>query len=165
MSTAVTNQKTIGKKTYEECEDAKLVAHKILHDPINFPVAFKPEDNVKVCYLKVYPHITKHIIGRCIKASHTTKYFSDFDYVIEVSGDLWDKLNDMTKEVLMWHELNHIYVEYNKGGDRILKIRDHDVQDFSEIIKQYGIEWFDDLRTMSSSVYDLEPADHRRIRL
>ena len=161
----MSSQKTIGKKTYEESDDAKLIGHKILNEPHNYPVSFKPEDNVKICYLKVYPHITKHIVGRCIKASHSVKYFSDYDYLIEVSGDLWDKLNDLTKEVLIWHELKHIGIEYLKSGDKVFKILDHDVKDFAEIIKQYGIDWFNDLKTITASVYDLEPKDERRITL
>lgn len=158
-------QKTIGKRTYEESDEIKLIAHKILNDPTNFPVAFAPEDNVKICYLKVYPSITKFVAGRCIRSNNTVKYFSDYDYVIEVSGDLWDNLNELTQEILIWHELNHILVETTKNGETLYKVRDHDIQDFSEIIKAYGIDWFNDLRTISSSVYDLEPVDERKIVL
>lgn len=158
------NEKTIGAKTYTESNELIDISKKVLDDPDTFFVAFNKND-VKICYLKVYPYITKLVAGRCIKSSHTVKYFSDFDYVIEVSGELWDKLNDITKEVLIWHELLHIQVEFNKNGEKLLKLRDHDVKDFSEIIKRYGIDWFTDLRTFASSVYDLQPKDERKVTL
>jgi len=158
------NEKTIGKKTYTQSDELNTIAERILNDD-SFFVAFSKQDNVKVCYLKVYPHVTKFVAGRCIRASHAVKYFSDYDYVIEVSGELWDSLNELTKDVLIWHELAHIHVEYNKKGERLLKLRDHDVQDFSEIIKRYGIDWFTDLRTFAASVYDLEPKDERKVKL
>lgn len=120
---------------------------------------------IKIGYMKVYPHISKTVAGRCTKTSAKTKFFSDFDYIIEMSGELWDSLDDATKEILMYHELLHILVEYDKNGDPKFKLRDHDVKDFQSIISKYGIDWLTNLKTMNASVYDLDPATENKLNL
>ena len=111
----------------------------------------------KIGYVLVYPYITKTTAGRCIRTGNELKLYSGYDFIIEMSGELWDKLDDKTKYVLMYHELMHILVDYNnKKGEYVFKIYDHDVQDFSKLIKEYGIDWFTDLRTMAESVHNVE---------
>jgi hypothetical protein len=83
-----------------------------------------------------------------------------------MSGELWDKLDDKNRYVLMYHELLHAHPAMNeKSGNWEFKIRDHDIQDFAVIVKKYGIDWVGNVKTLASSVYELEPKDEELLTL
>lgn len=147
----MTEEKTIGKKTLELSEEVSLVATDVIKkENINVLGA-------RIGYMKVYPNISKTIAGKCIRASKELNFFSDYDYIIQVSGDLWDGLNDEVKHILMYHELKHIYIKTNeKTGETEYKIMKHDVEDFADIIKKYGVDWIGTIRTTLASIYDLD---------
>ena len=114
----------------------------------------------------IYPNITKTTVGRCIKARPEFKFLTGFHYVIEVSGEIWSKLGDDIKEILVYHELLHANPVMNeKKGEWDYRLRDHDVKDFYAIIKKHGVDWFTNLKTQVSSIYDLKPADEDSISL
>lgn len=142
----------IKNKEYVKSEDLEVLADKVIHNK-NMDIA-----DVAINYLLVYPHINKQTAGRCSRANNLLKVYGNCDYVIQMSGNLWDKLDEKTQEILMWHELLHVYAVMNeKTGEMVYKIRDHDVQDFSIIIGAHGIDWFGNLKTLFASVYDIEP--------
>jgi membrane glycosyltransferase len=95
-----------------------------------------------------------------VRTGKELKFFSGFDYLIEMSGEVWDALDEPTRYILMLHELMHLLPVMNdKTGNWDFKLRDHDIQDFSSLIKKYGIDWVSKVKTIASSVYDLEPKD------
>lgn len=144
----------INKKEYVKSHDLEVLADKVIHDK-NMGI-----QDVRIKYLLVYPYISKKIAGRCMKATDVLKVYADCEYVIQMSGDLWDQLDDDKKFILMWHELLHVLPIMNeKTGEWNYKLRDHDVKDFYTIIKDHGIDWFNEMKTLFSSVYDLEPKD------
>lgn len=145
----------IGNKTFEESEEVEATAKEVIDEEDNLFLG-----NATIRYMKVYPEISKTTAGRCIKANKELKYFSDCDYIVEMSGDLWDNLHDDVKYVLMHHELMHIYVDVDDEGNDVYKMRDHDVMDFREIIERYGIDW---LRTLQDSMNDLIPEDKQKV--
>ncbi len=146
------NSKDIGRKTYEISDEIKDLSKEIIvSEKMSFP-------NTRIEYVKVYPHISKTIAGRCTKANHHVKLFSDNDFIIEVSGELWDVLDLETQKILLLHELLHIKVTENKKGEKVLGLHDHDIKDFNRIISKYGVDWFNKIKILNSSVYDLEPA-------
>ena len=112
----------------------------------------------KVGYCLVAPNISKRVAGRCIRTVAELKHFSEYDFLIEMSSDLWSKLDDDRKKILMLHELLHIDIStHPKSGDLIFKIKDHDIQDFRYVVKKYGPDWISDLNTINSSLYDIDP--------
>lgn len=150
----------IKNQDYVLSRDLEILADKVMH---NQGMGL---DGVRIKYLLVYPNINKFTAGRCSKANALLKVFGECDYVIQMSGDLWDQLDDNTKEILMWHELLHVQPVINqKSGEKDFKLRDHDVQDFFTIIQKYGIDWFGNLKTLFSSVYDIEPEKLDRFSL
>ena len=155
------NKKQIGKKTYIISDDVKSISNKVIDENVNELYI----DDTKIEYIAVYPNITNTIVGRCIKANNELKYFSDADYIIEVSGDLWDNLDELTKYILLLHELKHIYVTQDKKGNTVYKLADYDVKDFYSIIKKYGIDWYTKLKTLTAGVYNLSPEAEDNIRL
>ena len=143
----------VKKKVYELSDDLEVLAKQVIVDKA---MALDP---AKIKYVKVYPYINRKTAGRCMIANPMTKLFGECDYVVQMSGELWDKLDEDRQKILMWHELMHVFpVQNQKTGDWDFKIRDHDVKDFYTIIKEHGVDWFHNLKTMFSSVYDIDPA-------
>lgn len=142
------------KKKYEVSDEVKSVGEKIITEK---SLSVSP---ARIKYVKVYPNINKKTAGRCMLARPMLKLFGDCDYIIQISGELWDALDDKRKDILMWHELLHILPVMNdKTGEWNFKIRDHDITDFYAIIKSEGIDWFSELKDLHASVYDLEPSE------
>lgn len=52
----------------------------------------------QIGYLLVYPNLSKQKAAKCVKATREVKHYSGNDYLIEVSGDLWDMLDADTKK-------------------------------------------------------------------
>ncbi|MGE5680691.1 MAG: putative metallopeptidase, partial [Bacillota bacterium] len=112
----------------------------------------------KIEYVSVEPNISKSVAAKCVKTGKELKFFSGFDYIIEVSGELWNTLDKETKMVLLEHELRHILVLQNdKTGDWNFKLRKHDIQDFGKIVSQHGVDWIKKVKLCISSLYDLTP--------
>lgn len=142
------------KKRYEVSEDVEKLANKVIADK-NLDIS-----PARIKYVLVYPHINKKTAGRCIMARPMVKLFGECDYIIQFSGDLWDKLDDDRKEILMYHELLHVLPVMNdRTGEWNFKLRDHDIEDFSIIIKKHGTSWIDEVKTIFSSVYDIDKLD------
>jgi hypothetical protein len=148
------------EKTFEVSNDLRTIAEKVL---LEQQLEITPS---KVEYLLVYPNISKTVAGRCIKTGKELKFYSEKDYLIEMSGELWDALDDTVRYVLMQHELMHIHPVMNeKTGKWQFKVRDHDIKDFSKIINVHGTEWISKVKLSISSLYDLSPADEDNIKI
>lgn len=108
-----------------------------------------------ICGLTVYPAISSKIAGRCVKSGNQLRFFSGYDYLIEVSGDLWDLLKPQIKYLLIYHELLHVDVCWSKNGEKIMyKLKDHNIKDFKEIIQKYGINWLNEIDLLTASLAD-----------
>lgn len=119
----------------------------------------------KIVYLTVYPNITKTTIAKCIKASNELAFFSDADYLIEVSGEVWDALDDDSRYVLLYHELLHVMpIMDEKTGNFNMQIRDHDVIDFRQVLNKYGMDWDKKIKAIVSSIYQMDPAEEDKIK-
>lgn len=112
--------------------------------------------NAKIGYMVVRPYISKTTLAKCIRTNKELNFFSKFDYIIEVSGDVWNNLDEKQKYVLMFHELLHIEVVVNKKGVEKYVIRDHSIKDFHSVIRKYGVDWFESLKNTASTALDLE---------
>lgn len=147
-------------KDYEDAPDVENVAEQVIND--------KGMD-LSMCdvkYLKVYPNISKTKAGQCKALSRREHHLSGgYDYVIEMSGELWDGLDADRRYILTWHELKHVYPVYSDSkGEYNYKVRKHDVEDFQEIIQQHGADWFDEIKDINSSLYDLDPEKTRKLK-
>ena len=135
-----TSRKVIGKRTYVENDELDLMAKKVIESE-----GLDTADAVIKCMI-VYPYVSKTVAGRCIRSTNELRYFSECDFIIQMSGDLWDNLNDKTREVLMHHELLHVGYTLDKEGNVKYTIVKHDIEDFSVIVDKYGLDWFHTLR-------------------
>ncbi len=117
-------------------------------------------------YFLVYPNLSKLKAAKCLKASREVKYYSGNDYLIEISGDLWDMLDEKTKEMVLFHQLLHIDPVYKaKNQEWTMKIRKPDFADYYEINDKYGNEWYKTVQATVSSLYDLDPRQESKVSL
>ena len=149
-----TKAASIKNKRYELSADVELVALQVVN---NTMLSLSP---ARVKYMKVYPNIAKTVAGTCTLSSNLVNFFGECDYIVSVSGELWDALNDKLRFILVYHELLHIMpVQNEKTGDWKFTLRDHDIQEFKEIINSYGVNWIEDIKSVFIESGGFEPGE------
>ena len=78
-------------------------------------------------------------LGKCSKATGKWKYLTNMDYIVEVWNCFWDSADQHDREALLMHELMHIESAEKKDGSLVWKIRKHDVEEFLDVTKRYGL--------------------------
>ncbi len=120
----------------------------------------------QVGYLLVYPNISKQRAAKCMKATREVKHYSGNDYLVEVSGELWDMLDNDTRKMLIYHELLHIDPVFKaKNQEWKMKIRQPDFSDYYEINDTFGNEWYKTIQATASSLYDLDPKQESKVKV
>lgn len=81
----------------------------------------------------------KVIWGSCIKQSDRAKLLHGYDYMVEISEDIFNSLSSNQKEALIAHEIMHIACEEDEQtGDVKFGLKQHDFSDFKAIVNHYG---------------------------
>jgi|SRR5690625_470600 len=118
----------------------------------------------QIGYLLIYPNISKQRAAKAMKASREVRYYSGNDYLIEVSGELWDMLDDDTREMLIYHQLLHLDPTFKaKNQEWKMNIRKPDFADFYRINDNHGSEWYKTIQATVSSLYDLDPKQESKV--
>jgi DNA-binding Lrp family transcriptional regulator len=74
--------------------------------------------------------------AECRKVTNLYKAYLPYDFIITFFERNTGFLNENQLKVLMYHELRHIGI-----GEKGLKIVPHDIEDFKDILKKYGLDW------------------------
>ncbi len=120
----------------------------------------------EIGYFLVYPNLSKQRAAKCMKASREVKHYSGNDYLIEISGELWDMLDNETKEMMLYHELLHVDPTFkSKTQEWKMTIRKPDFADFYTINDKFGNEWYKTIQATASSLYDLDPRQESKVKL
>lgn len=82
----------------------------------------------------------KVILGECRLVKSLYRDFVPYDYMIIIYEPNVARLTRDQMKILLYHELLHIDVR-EKDGEPIYKIRPHDVEEFREIVDQFGLDW------------------------
>lgn len=151
--------------------DIKLQDKELIESPEMLEMAVKVIETHKinlgpaqVGYLLVYPNISKQRAAKCVKASREVKYYSGYDFLIEVSGELWDMLDNDTRKMLLYHELLHIDPVFKaKNQEWKMQLRRPDFSDYYEINDKFGNEWYKTIQATVSSLYDLDPRQEGKV--
>lgn len=151
--------------------DIKLQDKELIESPEMLEMAVKVIEThninlgpAQVGYLLVYPNISKQRAAKCVKSSREVKYYSGHDYLIEVSGELWDMLDNDTKKMLLYHELLHIDPVFKaKNQEWKMQLRRPDFSDYYEINDKFGNEWYKTIQATVSSLYDLDPRQEGKV--
>jgi predicted metallopeptidase len=146
-------QMTFGKKTYTQV-DKDAAVYTMINDVIQDKGIMTGGANITVVFVR--PCVTPTTVARIIRSGKELKFLSDFDYLIEISQDVWDRLTDEVRKIVMWHELRHIKVTEAEDGTYVFKLVNHNVQDFEEILALHGIKWFS---TLKGEILDLYAND------
>lgn len=145
-------------KQLMESEEVEELARKVIED---HDMQFGP---AQVGYFLVYPNISKQRAAKCMKATREVKYYSGNDYLIEISGDMWDMLDNDTRQMLLYHELLHIDPVFKaKNQEWKMNLKKPDFQDYYEINDKYGNEWYKTIQATVSSLYDLDPKQESKV--
>ncbi len=120
----------------------------------------------EIGYFLVYPNLSKQRAAKCMKATREVKHYSGNDYLIEISGELWDMLDNDTKEMMLYHELLHVEPIFkSKTQEWKMQIRKPDFADFYTINDKFGNEWYKTIQATASSLYDLDPRQESKVKL
>lgn len=89
------------------------------------------------------------ILGKCVKASELQRELVDWDFVILLNFEVWNskEFDRKKKLALLDHELCHAEPALDKEGEpkvnasgkKVWRIRDHDLQEFHEIVARHGL--------------------------
>lgn len=145
-------------KQLMESEEMEAIAKKVIEEN---DMEFGP---AQIGYFLVYPNITKQRAAKCLKASREVKYYSGNDYLIEISGEMWDMLDSETKEMLLYHELLHLDPVFKaKNQEWKMNLKKPDFQDYYEINDKFGNEWYKTIQATVSSLYDMDPRQESKV--
>ncbi|TVQ00117.1 MAG: hypothetical protein EA359_16330 [Balneolaceae bacterium] len=149
--------KLSGKELIESPEMKEIAAKVIETHKIELGPA-------QIGYLLVYPNISKQRAAKCMKSTNEVKHYSGNDYLIEVSGDLWDMLDTDTKKMLLYHELLHVDPVFTaKNQEWKMNLRKPDFADYYEINDKFGNEWYKTIQATVSSLHDLDPRQESKV--
>jgi hypothetical protein len=100
--------------------------------------SFIKEYGINIGYVMSYERKNgeKTVYADCRKISEVFKAYLPYDFIITFYDHHVGHMNDNQKKILMKHELKHVGV-----GIKGLKIVPHDIGDFKDILKSYGMEW------------------------
>ena len=109
------------------------VARAIRDDEIRvlFMINAKPFDPLK-------DDIKHDAIAKCVKAPTLWHDVTGYDAVIWCRGWFWDQFLDEQREALLLHELLHLEVEYDEDGEVQLRVRKHDLEEFTDVAQRFG---------------------------
>lgn len=103
----------------------------------------------------------KAVFGECRKVPDYYKCFIPYDFLITVyeTNTTLFRFTDEQYHILLYHELQHVGVEYNQDGEPCYSVRPHDVEEFRSVIEKHGIDWainetFKRRSTLADGIYD-----------
>lgn len=116
--------------------------------------------------LLCYPNISKKRAAKTIRCNELLQMFSGYDYLVMVSGELWDMLDNDTKKMVLYHQLMQINPVFKtKDQSWVFKLRKPDFQDFYRVNDKHGNTWYKTVQATVSSLYDLDPVQEYEVKV
>ena len=125
------------------------------------PKYHKHLEDASICYIfkaeasKRARHVT---LGMASTVAKRLQAIVDFDFIIEIAHDEWEHMDVLQRTALVDHELCHCGVYVDQEGETHWTMNEHDLEEFTAIVKRYGL-WKQDLQTFVASVPKDEPPD------
>lgn len=129
-------RRRLGVRDAEVSRDLKRLADKIINHFSEFN--FIKEIDIKIGYVisQQRKQGEKITYADCRKVQDVFQAWLPYDFIITFYERNIGFLNENQLKILMYHELKHIGV-----GMKGLKITPHDIEDFKDIISDYGLDW------------------------
>src|SRR5699024_12335969 len=119
------------KQLMESPEVEKIAQTVIEREDLDFGPA-------EIGYFLIYPNLSKYKAAKCIKTSREVEYYSGNNYLIELSGVMWDMMDQKTREMVLFNQLLHVDPEYNdKNQEWMMKVSKSDFTAFYGINVKY----------------------------
>jgi len=80
------------------------------------------------------------VLGECFLVRDPWSVYCPHDFVIVIYAPNVNDLKESQLKILLYHELLHIDMD-EKNGEPRYRIRPHDVEEFREVINNYGLDW------------------------
>ncbi len=126
---------------YAECNRIKRIAEDLIGrhhadlGPARIAYVMKERDRLaELKPLKEPRRGKQRKIARVRLVPEIYRLFADVDFIVEVDERLWDQLTLEQQEAVIDHELCHC-----ARDDKGWYLRDHDVQEFREIVERHGL--------------------------
>lgn len=125
---------------FERSKEWKLRANRIIRE--HPQLQFIKQYGIKVDFLvsdekKIENKRT--ILGQCaINKDGWKSFYIPYDFVIIIYEENLIGASEESKDILIWHELEHIGVDENNE----FYIRPHDYEEFKDIIDSKGLDWY-----------------------
>ena len=97
-------------------------------------IVYLESENAKMANGKV-------VHAQCEKVPDKYKWSVPADFTITVFMPNVDGFTDDQMEILLFHELLHVGIEFNADGSESYSVVPHDYEDFKEIIDRFGTDW------------------------
>ena len=107
----------------------KQIIDELFPQLLNVSIAWLSSDKAKM-------NNGKKVFAECAKVTEKFDWCCPYDFTITVYEPNVIELNEEQMKILLEHELMHIGVDENR-----LYIVPHDAEEFTEIIRKYGIDW------------------------
>ena len=117
----------IGKRLIQNLEELEHIRDSLCR------VVFLASDEAKVKNRKV-------VYGECIKVQKNYEWCCPYDFMIVIYEPNCFDFTRKQIEILIEHELHHIGID-DDGNEPSFYIVPHDVEEFWDLIKKYGIDW------------------------
>lgn len=78
-------------------------------------------------------------VGKVVKANEILKYMTEVDIIILLNENIFDRLEDEQKTMVLEELLAQVYWDADSGKIKLIK---PDVNTFSLLIKKYGIDFY-----------------------
>jgi hypothetical protein len=135
--------------------EAEAIANKIID---KFPeFEFIKDMGIKIGFVVSFENKTKDgkaTLGSCQKLNEVFKAYLPYDFIITIYKNNAYYLNSNQYKLLIYHELKHISI-----GMKGLTIRPHNVEDFKDILKAFGLDW----SNINSEVPDILESDFKAL--
>jgi hypothetical protein len=85
--------------------------------------------------------------GMCCRVDDRNRTVHGYDFIIEISKDVWDESTPDYKRALMDHELGHVGIRMDEDGDVVYDekmnrpktyIKRHDIEEFEDVLERHG---------------------------
>lgn len=100
-------------------------------------------EDVRIVYLVSDEEKKKNrkiVYGECTKVDKKYAWCCPYDFMITIYEQNCIHFSEEQYEHLIQHELHHVGID-QEGNETTFYVVPHDVEEFWELINQYGIDW------------------------
>jgi len=142
-------------------EDITKLAEEIIGE---YRKELKDVSIVYYCKEKASKKAGKLTLATAKKISPKDNVIHSFDgkpdvvFAIEIAADAWGQLNDIQKKAVLHHEICHCGFETDDNGNTTPIIMPHDIEEFSEVVKEHGY-YMKDIQIFVAEILEKEEKD------